>query len=214
MSAPPVAGLVLAAGLASRMEGEHKLLLPYGEGTVVEVVVGAARTAGLDPVLVVVGHRAAEVRRALAGSGARTAENPDYREGMAGSLAVGIRALEDEPEVAAAAVLLADEPGVRPEAVRAAVEAWRRDEPPALRTVYRDRPGHPVVFARAAFPPLRGLRGDRGPGDLLAADGREVGRLELDLPAPVDIDTREAYEAALRRLEGEKSRRAREDAPA
>lgn len=199
MSARRVAGLVLAAGPSSRMEGGSKLLLPYGQGTVVGAVVGSARAAGLDPVLVVVGHRADEVRRALAGSGARAVENPDYRDGMAGSLAAGIRALEREPGVVAAAVLLADEPGIRPEAVRAAVEAWRETEPTALRTVYRDRPGHPVVFARAAFRKLRILRGDRGPAELLASWGSGAVRLELDLPAPVDVDTRAAYGAALAR---------------
>lgn len=193
-----VAGLVLAAGLSSRMEGDFKLLLPYGEGTVVRAAVSAARAAGLDPVIAVVGHRADEMRQALEGSGARTVENPAFREGMGSSLATGVRALRDEPRVVGAAILLGDEPGIRPDAIRTAVEAWRESGAPALRTHYRDRPGHPVLFHRSAFPLLRRLRGDRGPTELISGGRAEVARLELDLPAPVDVDTRADYEAAVR----------------
>lgn len=192
-----VAGVVLAAGLSSRMEDRFKLLLPYGDGTVVGSVVRTTLAAGLDPVLIVAGHRAAELRRALGETGARVVENPDYREGMGGSLAAGVRALRRETEVIAAAVLLGDEPGVRTETIRAAVAAWRESDAPVLRTDYRDRPGHPVVFSRPTFPLLAGLRGDRGPAELLVSGRSEVARLEIDLPAPVDVDTPEAYRAAL-----------------
>lgn len=193
----PVAGVVLAAGLSSRMDRRFKLLLPYGDGTVVGAVVEVAVEAGLDPVVVVVGHRAGEVRRALARTGARVVQNPDFRDGMATSLAAGIRALRSEGAVSGAAVLLGDEPGVRAETIRAAVEAWRRGGAPVLRTTYRDRPGHPVLFARAAFPLLEGLRGDRGPAESLEPERLEVALHEVDLPAPVDIDTPGAYRRAL-----------------
>lgn len=194
-----VAGLILAAGLSSRMDRRFKLLLPYGDTTVVGAVVEAAAEAGLDPVLVVAGHRAGEVRRTLARTGARVVENPDFRDGMAASLAAGVRALRSERAVSGAAVLLGDEPGVGTETIRAAVEAWREADAPVLRTLYRDRPGHPVLFARAAFPLLEGLRGDRGPAEFLEPERPEVARLEVDFPAPVDIDTPGAYRRALAR---------------
>lgn len=197
-----VAGLVLAAGPSTRMRGRFKLLLPYGETTVVRAAVEAARAGGLDPVVAVVGHRAAEVTEALSGSGVRVVENPAYREGMGGTLAVGVRALDAEPGVEAVAILLGDEPGVRPETVRAAVEAWRSSRPVALRTVYRDRPGHPVLFERSALPVLGRLRGDRGATEILRASPERVARLEVDLAAPVDVDTRADYAAAIRAAPG------------
>ena len=197
MSAPRVAGLVLAAGLSSRMQGEEKLLLPYGGDTVVRAAVRAALDADLTPVVAVTGHRSEEVRRALSGTGARIVENPEFRSGMGSSLAAGVRVLAREADVEGVAVLLGDEPGMRSETIRDAVAAWRASPASVLRTRYLDRPGHPVLFPRDAFPVLASLRGDSGPADLLAAGAAEVAWLEVDRPAPVDVDTAETYREAL-----------------
>lgn len=143
-----MAGVVLAAGTSFRMGDRFKLLLPYADGTVVEAPVRAALRAGLDPVVVVTGHRGDEVRRALAerfgpqgdeAPGAETGAaesrpagdlrfvfNPRFPEGQAKSLARGIVEVRTATEATAAAVLLGDEPGIRAEAVREVVEGWRR----------------------------------------------------------------------------------------
>ena len=55
MTADRVAGVVLAAGLSTRM-GTNKMLLEVGGRTLVQRAVSTAIAAGLDPVLVVVGH--------------------------------------------------------------------------------------------------------------------------------------------------------------
>lgn len=230
-----VAGLVLAAGGSSRM-GRPKPLLPFGRDTVVGAVCAAALSAGLDPVLVVVGDRAAEVRATLDGRPVRPVENPDWRAGQGRSLAVGVRALEaldadraaealdadreaTEPgpeaterggeadgsragPVLGAAVLLGDEPEIAPPVIRGAVRAWRASGQPALRTWYRDRPGHPVVLARALFPDLRDLTGDEGAAGLLEALGDRVARLRVDRPAPADLDRPADYRALLARRGG------------
>lgn len=234
----PVAGVVLAAGTSSRMEAGFKLLLPYGEGTVVEASVRAALRAGLDPVVVVTGHRGDEVRRALqgrfgpqggkasgsagpgpadgpaAGAGAggpraagdlRIVFNPRFPEGQAKSLARGLVEVRTATEAEAAAVMLGDEPGIRSDAVREAVEAWRRrasppsDDPSVLRARYRDRPGHPVIFPRDVFGELEALEGDRGAGGWLELNAGRVEEVRLDRDAPVDVDTEEDYRGAVDR---------------
>lgn len=195
-----VAGLVLAAGGSSRM-GRPKPLLPFGRDTVVGAVCAAGLSAGLDPVLVVVGDRATEVRAALAGRPVRPVENPEWRAGQGRSLAVGVCALEalDADPVLGTAVLLGDEPEIAPPVIRGAVRAWRASGNPALRTWYRDRPGHPVVLGRTLFPDLRELTGDEGAAGLLEALGDRVARLRVDRPAPVDLDRPADYRALLAR---------------
>lgn len=142
-----MAGLVLAAGASSRMGEGFKLLLSYRDGDVVQASVGAAVRAGLDPVVVVTGHRGEEVRRTLKkrfnrdedpretgrpgpeapGPGRVMAvHNARYAEGQATSLARGVREVRTATEAAAAAVLVGDEPGIAAAAVRKVVEAWRR----------------------------------------------------------------------------------------
>lgn len=195
-----VAGVVLAAGGSSRWGPGSKLLAPLDGGrTVVESVALAARRAGLEPVVAVLGHRAEEVRRALP-EGVETVRNPEWAAGRSGSLAAGLRRASARPEVAAAVVLLGDEPGVEPEVIRAVRAAWREGEAEAVRTRYRDRPGHPVLFARSCFAELGRLEGDRGALRWLERAG-EAGRLRtvrIETEAPRDVDTREDH----RRLSG------------
>ncbi len=198
-----VAGLLLAAGPGSRMEAAFKLVLPLGDRTVVARSASAAVAAGLDPVVVVTGHRGLDVRRALIGLPVRTVANVEWPTGQGSSLAVGARALREEPCLAGVAVLLADEPELGARTIRLAVEAWRASPQPMLRVRYRDRPGHPVVFARKLLPALGRLEGDSGAAHLLAERPQDVEVLTLDREGPVDVDVTADYRRLLRR-EGER----------
>lgn len=214
MSGLPVAGVVLAAGRSARMESGFKLLLPWGDGVVVRGPVEAVLAAGLDPVVVVTGHRADEVRRALrralpAGADRlRFVHNPHHGQGQGTSLARGVRAVRERTDAAAAAVVLGDEPGLRAGAVVRTVQAWRdaaagEGPPPVVRARYADRVGHPVVFPRDVFGALEELTGDRGARRWLGRGGARVEEAALDRPAPVDVDTDADYRAARRAGRGE-----------
>lgn len=205
-----VAGVVLAAGSSTRLEDGQKLLLPHRGRALVSHPVAAALEAGLDPVVVVLGHRADEVAGALEAARASLprrgrrmvmVRNRRHAEGQATSLARGLLEVRTATDAEAAAVLLGDEPGIRVEAVRAVVEAWRRRGEErvdvAARARYRDRPGHPVVIPRRLFPEVEGLRGDRGARGLLRDDGR-CREVELSWRGPRDVDTRADYEALTR----------------
>ena len=179
------AGLVLAAGTGSRF-GATKQLVEVDGRPLVAHVGATAREAGLAPVVVVVGHDAAAVAAAVDGDeDVEVVVNPAHGRGQATSLRAGVRALQPG-DADAAVVLLADEPGVAPEAVRAVVAALE-DGAAVARAVYEDRPGHPVGFARRVWADLLGTRGDTGARQLL--DALDVTPVGVDGPAPVDIDT-------------------------
>jgi len=196
-----VAGLVLAAGAGTRYRPGFKLLLPHGGEPLVRVVARTALEAGLRPVLTVTGHRAPDVEEALADTGVRTVRNPDPDRGQASSLARGIGVLRSTTDAAAVAVLLADEPGLEVGTVRRAADVWRRDRPAVLRVRYRDRPGHPVVFARRCFDELERLEGEGGARAWIAARASgegDVRTLEIARDGPIDVDTRSDHTRALR----------------
>ncbi len=194
-----VGGLLLAAGCSLRYPAGSKLLLSFREDTVVGSAVRAALAAELRPLVVVIGHEAEAVREALGDAPVRFVENREYRLGLGTSLAAGIRELEAEREVGAVAILLGDEPGVRPAAIRSVVSAWRELGVPAARAVYRDRPGHPVIVDRSHFPRMARASGDEGLGALLRAGELPLHAVRIDAPAPLDIDTPDDYAAARRR---------------
>jgi molybdenum cofactor cytidylyltransferase len=201
MSGRRVAAIVLAAGESSRMVGRFKLLRPISGEAMVRLPVSAALGAGLDPVFVVVGHRSTDVRQSLADLPIRVLENPDYPEGVATSVRVALDALKADRAIEAAVILLGDEPGVRTETILRVLDEWRDSGAGAIRVEYRDRLGHPVLIDRSAFADLDGLEGDRGLRDRLFGSGTEACHVFLDEDAPIDVDTEEAFHAAVARLQ-------------
>jgi molybdenum cofactor cytidylyltransferase len=195
-----VAGVILAAGRARRFAGQAKPLLPYGANTILETVTCAASNAGLDPILVVIGHHGDRVKRRLRESGVTTVHNPDFDRGQATSLAVGVQAIARDTAVTAAAILLADEPGIQSSVIRSVIDSWRASDVAAARAVYKDRPGHPVVLARSLFPALAELEGDEGARSLLRRLEATVLELAIDGHAPIDVDGPAEYRRALDRL--------------
>ena len=199
MSAWAAAGIgavVLAAGRSRRLAGASKLLLPHprdGAPLVRHAVAGVLALAPLETV--VVGRPdLPELAAALADLPVRLVPNPDYLEGMATSLRVGIAALG--LEVTGALVLLGDTPDVDSTIFAALLAAYQAAGRPITQPVFGGTPGPPTLFARAAFPALALLTGDQG--------GRQVIRQHPDwltrvpFPAalqPPDIDTLEDYRA-------------------
>jgi molybdenum cofactor cytidylyltransferase len=179
--------VVLAAGSARRF-GATKQLARLDGRPLVAHAVATARRAGVGETVVVVGHDHREVARAAAAAGEVTiAVNPDHATGQASSLRVGIQhARRGSAEVAV--VLLADQPGIRPEVVRAVVAAVAGGAE-AARAAYDDGPGHPVAFARRVWPRLVEVTGDQGARQLLA--GLAVTEVPTTGPLPRDIDTPE-----------------------
>lgn len=200
MTGESVAGVVLAAGLSTRM-GRNKMLLELGGRSLVQRAVSTALAAGLAPVLVVVGHERERVQEELMGLRCTPVFNPDYARGIHSSLKAGIAALPAATE--AAAVLLGDMPLVRAEMVRALVEAFRRGAAPLAISVYGEVVAPPIVYGRSLFPELGAIDGD-GCGKRVVKQHRAEA-LELrwpeetltDLDSPADLErVRARLEAA------------------
>ena len=176
------AGVVLAAGQGRRFGGTKQLAPVEGRPLVCHAV-DTAVAAGLDPVLVVVGHDAERVRAAVPPD-AVVVVNPRFAEGQASSLRAGVAAVEPH-EVDALVVLLGDQPGVTVASIHAVVAA-HRDGARIARAAYTDRPGHPVLFDRAVWPRLAQVSGDEGARGILAtSDVRDV---PVPWPCPPDVD--------------------------
>jgi CTP:molybdopterin cytidylyltransferase MocA len=196
------AGLVLAAGAASRY-GRPKVLERFGDRTLLEHACHALAGGGCDPVLVVLGAGADEVRRAVPLPS--TVVNPDWRTGMASSLRAGLAGLP--PHATAVVVALADQPLVGPEVVRRLVAAGRDGARAAVAT-YAGRPRNPVLLHRSVFAEVAAsVHGDEGARGWLRANPDRVVLVPCDgLGDPLDIDT----PADLARLDRERAN-ARQD---
>jgi molybdenum cofactor cytidylyltransferase len=187
-----VSGLVLAAG-GSRRLGRPKQLLPFRGRTLLDAVLDAARACPLHEVIVALGGNAADVRAAVDLAGTRVVVNEAYGSGCSSSIAAALPALDARCDVLV--LMLGDQPGVRPEAVRALLDG-RGDAPMAV-CRYGDGRGHPLAFSRAMFGELSGLHGDKAVWRLMDQLGDAVADVPVPGPVPPDVDTWDDYEALL-----------------
>jgi molybdenum cofactor cytidylyltransferase len=190
-----VAGIVLAAGQATRLAGNiPKQLLLWGDsGSLVGHVVDLALAGQeLTDVVVVTGYEGEAVAAAVQGRPVRCAANHRWAEGQSSSVRAGLAALG--PETAAALFLLADQPHVSPAVVDALVRAHRQTLAAAVVPVYRGgRRGNPVLFDSRVFPELMALSGDVGGRAVIQRLGEAVYELVIDEDQPVGIETWEDY---------------------
>src|SRR3954447_9476571 len=147
-----IPAIVLAAGRSSRM-GRAKATLPVGDGhTFLTRIVQTFLDAGVDDVIVVVGHDADAIASSFSESGlpARFVVNRDYDRGQLSSLLAGL-AVVDRPGVAAVLMTLVDVPLFATATGRAVVEAYRRTHAPVVRPTSGERHGHPMLIDRSLF---------------------------------------------------------------
>jgi molybdenum cofactor cytidylyltransferase len=185
--------VVLAAGTGTRFGGTKQVVELRGK-PLAQHAVDAAVAAGVDELVVVLGHDAERVRSALRlPAFGRFVENPAYASGMASSLAAGLRALEDARE--AAIVLPADQPGITAQHLRSLVEAFAARRSPIVRLRFRSGPG-PALLAREVWDEASTLEGDTGARDLMDRRPDLVEEVDASGDAPADVDVHDDLERA------------------
>ncbi len=147
----------------------------------------AAREAGASPVFVVVGAAADQVVPALNGiENVRCITNAEWKNGLASSLALGLRHVIDETESDAALVTLADQAFVDGAALASLIGAFD-DDHRLVASSYDGVVGVPALFAREYLEELMTLTGDAGAGAWLRERDEIVTRVPLE-KAALDID--------------------------
>ena len=185
-----VAAIVLAAGRSRRMAPHNKLLLADAAGRpMVARVVDQVLHSLARPVLVVTGHQADAVERALSGCPIRFVHAADYGDGLSASLRAGIAAVP--PEAAAALVCLGDMPLVQARMIDRLIAAYDPDEGRLIvLPTFNGKQGNPMLWDRRFFVEILALSGDSGARALLAGHMEHVAEVEIgDAAVLQDFDT-------------------------
>lgn len=191
-----VAGVILAAGTSTRLEGT-KQLLPFKGKPMIKHVVEAAIAGGLDPVIVVVGEDGERIQAVLEGSSVSIVRNPEPNRGQGSSLRVGVEQID--PSLEAAVFLLADMPLVSSELIESLISRHRSALSQIVVPYSRGKRGNPVLFDRITFDALGRIEGDQGGRAIFSRYAVE--RVEWDDTIHFDVDTPDDLEK-LSRIEG------------
>ncbi len=119
-----VGAVLLAAGAASRMGGRPKCLLELGGVPLVKRQLIALSGAGVDEVVVVLGHYAEQVEAVVVSSPITLVRNPVPDDGQASSVRLGMQALS--PRLDAVIVALADQPLIDASDIAALIAAYQQ----------------------------------------------------------------------------------------
>ncbi|MBO9514677.1 MAG: nucleotidyltransferase family protein [Variovorax sp.] len=188
-----IGAVLLAAGSGSRLGGRPKSLLELGGVPLIRRQLIALSGAGVDEVVVVLGHHAEAIEAAVRDFPVTLVRNPSPDEGQASSVRTGLAALS--PKLDAVIVALADQPMINAQDITALIGAFKKRGDAAM-VVPRvaGEPGNPVIFEAA-------LRDEWLAGDANAACRRwreahpervrwfdsDNARYRVDIDTPEDI---------------------------
>ncbi|VAV92724.1 Molybdopterin molybdenumtransferase / Molybdenum cofactor cytidylyltransferase [hydrothermal vent metagenome] len=188
-----IAALILAAGQSRRMGQDNKLLLPYGEETVLSHVLTQVRQAGLENIYGVTGHQRQAIEQEFSRHNVTAFHNDLYAEGMSTSVKLGIRSLPSDCD--AVLIILGDMPNISADILKQIMAAY---DPACDRSIIiptcNGKRGNPILWDRAFFSDFEELAGDMGAKKLLGDYPEFIHEVDVDSDVIfLDIDTYEAY---------------------
>lgn len=191
--------IVLAAGESRRM-GTPKLLLPFGEMSMIEMVVKTLLRSKTDKILVVLGSDREKIMALLKDKKVDIAINRRYREGMLSSIQTGFQALPQETE--AALVCLGDQPSIPASVIDQMIVRYKKEKNSIILPVYEKRRGHPILIDTKYKDEVLGLSPAIGLRALIHNHPEDVLEVEVEAQSILkDIDYPEDYRRELRKKE-------------
>lgn len=140
--------VILAAGMSTRFPG-NKLLYSVKRKPLITHIVESALNSKADEVIVVLGHKANDVARAISSYDVVLVFNPEYEKGMSYSVKRGVRAVYKW----ASAVIIhpADVAFVPPLVFNQVIDEYKKNRSPIVVVAYRGEKGHPILFSNELF---------------------------------------------------------------
>ncbi|NLE44165.1 MAG: HAD-IIA family hydrolase [Chloroflexi bacterium] len=188
-----IAAIILAAGASARF-GRPKHLLDWDGRPLIAHVTDTALSAGLSPVVVVLGHQGRKGLAVLGNRPIRAVTNWRWQQGISTSVQTGLAALS--PDTRAALFLQCDQPLVTRDLVQALVARFDETQAPIVCPTYDGEYRSPVLFAARLFAELADIRGDVGGKAVMRRHPDEIATVQVSDPSVLaDVDTPAEYDA-------------------
>jgi molybdenum cofactor cytidylyltransferase len=186
--------IILAAGSSSRFGSPKQNLVYQGKTLLQRAIQTALTSACCDCAVVVLGANEGQIRPNISDQQINIIYNPDWQEGMASSIRLGIaQLLYLEPLVTSAILMLCDQPFVDPLLLYQLTERKTENDSGIIACEYKNTLGVPALFDKKYFFQLMKLTGSEGAKTVINANPEDVMSVPFSLGA-IDIDTIEDFE--------------------
>jgi molybdenum cofactor cytidylyltransferase len=187
-----ISAVILAAGQSRRM-GQPKMLLPWGERTVIGQVITVFLRAGVEDVTVVTGAAREQVEQAIQSFPVRQVYNSEYQHGeMLSSLLLGLKTLPKD--VDGTFIALGDQPQIQESTVRLLCQRYESRRSSLIVPSYQYRRGHPWLVTRPLWSELLALQAPQSPRDFLNQHAGEIDYVDIGTASVLaDLDTPADY---------------------
>ncbi|HCR72341.1 MAG TPA: hypothetical protein DIW23_12910 [Anaerolineae bacterium] len=180
-----ISAIILAAGKSIRM-GENKLLMTWGNVTVIEKVIQTIKDSGIEDIVLVTSPDLQipilDVRI--------TINNTNHE--MLSSIQLGLQNQNAESE--ATLITLGDQPQIESRSVRSVCEAYQKNKSNLVVPSYQNRRGHPWLVAKSLWNEILMMKENQTPRDFLNKHANEIEYVNFDTPTILqDLDTPEDY---------------------
>jgi molybdenum cofactor cytidylyltransferase len=189
-----VVAVILAAGESRRM-GAPKMVLPWGQRTVIGQVVSVIQEAGLHEIIMVIGGAETAVRETLQGEAVQVVPNERYATGeMLSSVQTGLAAAMSGT-AQAALIVLGDQPQIQVEVVRQLLRRWQETRSAIVIPSYHMRRGHPWLLPRSLWQEVIELPAGQTLRDFLNVNRDRIDYQPVENDSILlDLDTPDEYE--------------------
>ena len=181
-----ISAVILAAGKSTRM-GQQKMLMPWGNTTVLGKVIETIQSAGIENITLVTNSAIA-----LQITNYKLPITLNDNDEMLESIQLGLQA--QKPSAEAALICLGDQPQVEEGSVRSVCDAFHQKKSGIVVPSYQMRRGHPWLIARKLWDEVLQMRAPESMRDFLNVHKADIFYVELDTPNILqDIDTPADY---------------------
>lgn len=188
--------MVLAAGESKRM-GKPKLLLPFGEKTIIETVIDNLIQSKVEKIIVVLGSDWDKIKEKIKSLPLQIIVNPHFTRGMLSSVQLGFRTLPQNTQ--AVLVVLGDQPAISSAIINEIIDAFKRTRKGIVLPVYKNNRGHPVLIDMKYRNEVENLSPDIDLRGLVYNHPEDILEVEVGTPSVLrDIDDIEDYRRGLK----------------
>lgn len=191
--------MILAAGESKRM-GKPKLLLPFGDKTIIETIVETVVSSKVEKTLVILGSDRKKIEERIKNYPVKIVYNRDFRSGMLSSVQCGFRALPEE--IRAVLVVLGDQPKISTIVINKLIDAYKSSGKGIVLPVYKKERGHPVLIDVKYGEEVENLSPEIGLRGTVYNHPEDILEVEVETPSIFqDIDYESDYKRELKNNE-------------